>query len=562
MDIPILKDIAVIFGLAVALLWICHRLHLPSIIAFILAGVASGPHGLGLVKGIDSVETLSHIGIMLLLFTIGLEFSLKRLLQMKKYVFLGGSIQVALTTLIGFAVAQLLNRPVGESVFLGFLLAMSSTAIVSKALEVKDEVDSPQGDIDMGILIFQDLVAVPLIVIIPVLGNSNENIHFSFILRLLGGVAIIFAVAVAAVNLVPPLLDRIAKARNRELFLLSVLAICFAVAWLAGSMGLSLAIGAFLAGLIISDTEYNHEVIGNILPLQDIFASFFFVSIGMLLDLQFVLAQPFLILFIALAVVAMKIFVMLITTYILKQPLRIMILTSLALCQIGEFSFVLIRTGMNHELGTEYLSQLFLAVAILTMAITPTLIEYSHEITNFILGFVPEKWKSSLGHKEHKIQHSNHIVIIGFGVAGRNVARAAKENAVPYAILELNSETVKSEKSKGEPIFYGDASHHSVLHHVRIEHAKIIAVMINDPKAAKRIVSIIHHMNPNAYLIVRTRYLEDGPSMYKLGAHDVVPDEICSSVEVFIRVLKQCHVPQEQINLSVNKLLSENYSFN
>lgn len=560
MEIPLLKDIVIIFGLAVVVLWICNRLYLPTIVGLLLTGIASGPHGLGLINRITDVETLSEIGIMLLLFTIGLEFSLKRLMQIKRYVFVGGMIQVFLTVFIGFCIAKFMQRPMGEALFLGFLLAMSSTAIVSKALETRDEADSPQGSVDMGILIFQDLIAVPMIVMIPMLGNTHEEFHISFILRILAGFAIIFAVSAAAIKIVPPLLYQIARVRSRELFLLSVLTICFAVAWLASSMGLSLAIGAFLAGLIISDTEYNHEVISNVLPLQDIFASLFFVSIGMLLDLHFVFEEPLLILLITIGVMLMKAAVVLVTASVLKLPFRIGILSALALCQIGEFSFVLAKTGMDHGLGSEHHNQLFLAVAILTMAITPSLIQFSHQIADFILRLpLPERWKTGLNKSAVKVKHNNHIVIVGFGVAGRNLARASKDANLDYAIIELNPVTVKNEKRKGEPIHYGDASHTTVLHHVNIEQAKSVAVMINDAQAAKRIVALIHKMNPKAYLIVRTRYAQEMSFLYKLGAHEVIPDEIGTSIEMFVHVLQRYQIPSEQIDRMISNLRTEGY---
>lgn len=560
MELSLVKDIVILFTLAIVVLLICYRLHLPSIVGFLFTGIASGPHGLGLIHGMVEVETLAEMGIMLLLFTIGLEFSLKRLLQIKRYVFVGGFVQLVLTTFIGFCVAQILNRPLGESLFVGFLLTMSSTAIVSKALEASDEADSPQGCVDMGILIFQDLIAVPLILIVPLLGSSQSDFEWAFLGRLFGGFAIILAVSAAAIKVIPFLLYRIAQKRSRELFLLSVLTICFSVAWLASSLGLSLAIGAFLAGLIISDTEYNHEVISNILPLQDIFSSLFFVSIGMLLDLQFFLQQPFFILLTAAGVMFMKACVVLATTYILKLPLRIMILSSLALCQVGEFAFVLAKTGMDVGIGTEYLNQLFLAVAIITMAVTPTLIQFSHEITHLCLRLpIPEKWKLGLRKAEEKVKHSDHIVIIGFGVAGRNMARASKDANVPYTIIEFNPITVRTEKAKGEPIHFGDASHMAVLHHVHIESAKAVAIMINDGKAAKRIVSLIHQINPKAYLIVRTRYSLEVPLMYALGAHEVISDEAGTSIEMFVRVLQKYEVPQERIDGLVNNLRAERF---
>lgn len=562
MEIPFLQDIVIIFGLAVAVLLICYRLRIPTIAGFLLTGIICGPHGLGMVEGVAEVETLAKVGIMLLLFTIGLEFSLKRLLEIKRYFLIGGSLQVGLTVLAGFIIAKLLHRPFGEAIFLGFLLSMSSTAIVLKGLEKQDSTDSPQGRLSLGVLIFQDIIAVPMILLIPMLSESHDAFDIAYITRLIIGVVTIVIVFVGAIKIVPRLLYYIAKVRSRELFSLTVLTICFAVAWLASSAGLSLAIGAFLAGLIISESEYRHEAVGNILPLQDLFSSLFFVSTGMILDLSFVLHQPITILLITVAVMLMKGGIVAFTTFALGLPLRAMILSGIALSQIGEFSFVLAKSGIDLGLGNEYYYQLFLAVALLTMAITPSMIDESHRILKFLLRFpLPSSWKSGLSatDPENHEKLKDHIVIIGFGIAGRHLALAAKQTGIPYIITEMNPETVRKEQLKGEPIHFGDATHPVVLSLLNIEEAKAIAVMINDSHAARQIVGLIHHLNPKAYLIVRSRYIQDMKTFYQLGASDVIPDEFGTSIEMFTRVLEQYEISEDKLEGLVNSLRTDEF---
>lgn len=563
MEFPVLKNIVVVFGMALVMLMVCNRLKLPTIVGLLLTGIISGPHGFGLITETEEIDMLSTIGIMLLLFTIGLEFSLKRLLQLKKFFFIGGMLQVGITTLFGFIVADLLGRPFGESMFLGFLLSMSSTAIVLKALEAQNTTDSPQGRLSLGILIFQDVIAIPMIVLTPLLGNDNQSFDATFVLWLLFGVGVVCAVFLVAMKVVPPVLYYIARMRSRELFLLSVLTICFSVAWLASSLGLSLAIGAFLAGLIIAESEYRHEVVGNIIPLQDIFSSLFFVSIGMLLDMEFVLEQPLTIFLIAFVVIVMKSIIIAFTTFVLGMPLRIMILSGIALSQVGEFSFVLANLGLDHGLGDEYHYELFLAVALLTMGVTPTLISISGRVADLMMLLpLPAKWKSGLkevvsNESKHEVQ--DHIVIIGFGVAGRNLARASKEAGLQYAVIEMNADTVQAERLRGEPIFFGDASHEAVLEHVNISAAKAIAIMINDPNAANRVVAMTRKLNPTAYLIVRTRYMHEASLMYQLGATEVISDEIGTSVEMFTRVLNHYDIEQHHIDDLASKLRFEGY---
>ncbi|MBA3956782.1 MAG: cation:proton antiporter [Parachlamydiaceae bacterium] len=565
MEIPLLKDVAVIFGLAVIVLWICNRLRIPAIVGFLFTGVLSGPHGLQLVQAVSDVDMLAEIGIMLLLFTIGLEFSISQLMSVKRYFLIGGILQVGLTTLCGLGIGQIVGRPFGECIFLGFLLAMSSTAIVLKSLDARDETDSPHGRLILGILIFQDIAAVPMMLLTPVLGTAEGSPVFDFtlVLHLLMGIVVISVVFVAATKIVPALLYQLAKARSRELFSLSVLTICFAVAWLASSIGLSIAIGAFLAGLIISESDYRHEAIGNILPLQDIFSSLFFVSIGMLLDVRFVLAQPFLILGITIGVILLKAAIVGFTSLTLGLSLRVTILAAIGLAQIGEFSFVLASAGIHFGLGNEYLYQLFLAVALFTMALTPSLIGFSHGVVNWIMRLpIPEHWKSGLqaapSHHAHALK--DHIVIVGFGIAGRSLANAARATNVPYVILEMNPDTVRTEKAKGEPIHFGDATHESVQRHLHLQDARAIAVMINDQNAARRAIMLARRVNPNAYIIVRSRYVKDVQALRHLGANDVIPDEFGTSLEMLTRVLQRYDVPSEQVASVIDGLRSQGHS--
>lgn len=557
MEIPLLKDVAVIFGLAVFVLWLCNFLRIPVIVGFLFTGILSGPHGFKLVKAVSDVETLSEVGIMLLLFTIGLEFSLTRLLSIKRYFFIGGIIQTGLTVVGGIAVGYVVGRPFGESIFLGFLLAMSSTAIALKCLASRDETDSPHGKLSIGILIFQDLIAVPMMLLTPVLANANNRFDTSLLLHLLLGLVLISFVFIAATKIVPTILYHIARVRSRELFSLSVLTICFSVAWLASSLGLSLAIGAFLAGLIISESDYRHEAVGNVIPLQDVFSCLFFVSIGMLLDLEFVIEQPLLIISITAGVLLLKASVVAITASFLGLPLRVMILSAIALCQIGEFSFVLAKAGIQYQLANAYLYQLFLSVALLSMALAPWLISQGPQILGLVAKLpFPKRWKRGmcLSDQKNRQYYEQHIIIIGFGIAGRSLAHAAKQANLPFVVLEINPDTVKQEKAKGIPIHFGDATHEAVLHHLHVSSAKAIAIMINDPQAARRAVVLARKLNPNAYVIVRARYLQEVPVLKQLGADDVIPDEFGTSIEMFTRVLHRYDVSKDSIEKLIHEL--------
>ena len=562
MEIQLLKDIIIIFGLSIVVIFICHRIRVPAIVGFLLTGILAGPHGLGVVKAIQEVEFLAEVGVVLLLFTIGIEFSLRNLLKIKKSVLMGGSLQVLLTLLATFVIARQIGQPFGESIFIGFLISLSSTAIVLKLIQERAEIDSPHGRTALAILIFQDVIIVPMILVTPLLAGAAGNLGESFLILVAKGIGIILLVIVSAKWIVPQALYQIARTRSRELFLLSVVVICLAVAWLTSSVGLSLALGAFLAGLIISESEYSHQALGNILPFRDVFTSFFFVSIGMLLDVGFLLEQPGLIALIALGVLVLKSIIAGSVTVLFGFPLRTTILVGLALSQVGEFSFILSKTGVEHGLLAGSIYQLFLAVSVLTMAATPFIIALAPRLADFVLRLpLPRRLKSGLypvpGTKA--AGKKKHLIIIGFGVNGKNVARAAKVAGLPYVIIEMNPETVREECAKGEPIYYGDATQEAVLQHADIKDAMIVVVAIADPTATRRITEVVRRLNPKTHVIVRTRFLQEMKPLYELGANEVIPEEFETSVEIFTRVLSKYLIPRDEIEKLVAEVRSDGY---
>lgn len=563
MDIPLLSELVIIFSLSIAVILACHPFKIPPIVGFLLTGVLVGPHGLQFISAVDDVDMLATIGIVLLLFTVGMEFSLTKIFEYKRFFFIGGVIQVGLTVALGFLSSWAFGSSIYTSIFFGFLLSLSSTAIVLRVLEEKSESGTPHGRFATGVMIFQDVIAIPMMLLLPLLGGGSESLDSTFLYSAAKGFTILVTSLVAAHYLIPHLLYFIAKTRNRELFLLSVFTICFAVAWMTSSVGLSLSLGAFLAGLIISESEFRHEAIGDILPFQDLFTSFFFISVGMLLDLSFFLSYPLVIIAIAIGVILLKTGTAALAALAVGLPLRTALLSGIALNQIGEFSFVLAKSGSQYGLSTEYHYQLFLAVAILTMGLTPTFIAWSHQLVELIFKLpLPDHWKSGAkdaGSSGHESPYKDHIIIIGFGINGRNLAYAAKEALIPYVVLEINAETVRAEKGKGEPIYFGDATHPSVLHHVNLSAARAVAIVINDFTAIRQIITQVRRMNPDIYIIVRTRYLQQTALMYELGASEVIPDEFGSSIEVFTRVMTLFEVPSAQIEKVVDEVRSSFY---
>lgn len=566
MELSLLKDLLLVFALAIAVLLICHQLRVAATVGFLLTGVLVGPQALGLIGSGKEVELLTEIGVVLLLFTIGLEFSLGNLLRIKRYVFLGGALQVSLTIVTSFLILKHFSLAANQAVFVGFLVSLSSTAIVLRVLQERAEVDSPHGQISLAILIFQDIIVVPMMIVTPYLAGVGAEAQGSVVGLILRAVGLILFAFVAAKWLVPGVLYQIARTRSRELFSLTVLVICFAVAFLTHSLGLSLALGAFLAGLIISETEFTWETLGNIIPFKHVFTSLFFVSIGMLLDVKFLIERPAMIVLVAFSVMVLKLILISVTVGLLGLPLRTSILCGLSLCQVGEFSFVLFLTGADMGLLGKNLYQLFLDVSVLTMAATPFAIALAPKAADWTGKLpLPSKLKRgftkpvSTGKRGRHRALSDHLVIVGFGFNGRNVVRAAKVAGIPYAVIEMNPQTVRQESSRGEPIYYGDASQEAVLEEVGVQKARVVVVVISDPMATRKIAAAVKRENPKAFLIVRTRFVAEMESLYAIGADQVIPEEFETSIEIFSRVLARYLIPRNEIDRLVAEARSGGY---
>ncbi|MBI5206922.1 MAG: cation:proton antiporter [Candidatus Firestonebacteria bacterium] len=562
MGIPLLNDIVIIFGLSIAVIYICHKLNIPAIVGFLLTGTLAGPHGFGFISRINDVEILAEVGVVLLLFTIGIEFSLKSLMKIKKSVFLGGTLQVIFTILVTSFIAWEIGKTIEESIFIGFLISLSSTAIVLKVFQQRAEVDTLHGQTSLAILIFQDIAIVPMILFTPLLAGTAGNIGETLLTLLIKVIAVIMFVFVSARWIVPYLLYQITQTKNREMFLLSLVVICFTIAWLTSTAGLSLALGAFLAGLIISESDYSHAALGNILPFRDVFTSFFFISIGMLLNVNLLFKNIFAVLIITVSVLILKTIISGLVSTILGFSFRTGAQVGFALSQVGEFSFVLAETGVKNGLINENLYQIFLSVFVLTMAATPFIIAFSPRISELLL-YLPLPDKIILGiHPEDKKKHAelkNHLIIIGFGLNGKNLAQAAKLAGIQYVIIEMNSDLVKKEKEKGEKIFYGDSSHEAVLECAGIKNAKIIVIAISDPAATRRVTELARRLNPKIDIIARTRYIKEMKPLTELGADEVIPEEYETSIEIFTRVLSIYLIPRDKIENFVHEVRKDGY---
>lgn len=570
MDLSVLAHVDIILGFAILILTIFSKFEVPPVLGFLVTGMLIGPHGLGIMDGGQNMELNAELGVIFLLFTIGVDLSLKELWNMKKAVLAGGTLQILFTTTFALVGCTRLGFSHATSAFIGLLISLSSTAIVLKVLQDRNEVYTPHGKTSLAILIFQDLAIVPLILITPVLAGGSISFEGALPDIFFKGSLIILAFILSAKFLVPWILFHVGKTGSKQLFFVSVVFICLTAAVFTYSIGLSLALGAFLAGIIISGSQYSHQAIGNIMPLKDMFMSFFFVSVGMLLDLSYLFDHLPLIILVTITLIIVKLIAAVFVTLLLGCPLRTTMLTGLALSQVGEFSFVLSRLGLEYSLLTQQTYQAFLAVSILTMGVTPFLINASYKPADFIVKKASETafgmklingiYSEPLYNEEiAEPQMTDHLIIAGFGFSGKTISKAAKAAGIPYLVVEMNPETVQQEKAKGEKIQYGDATFGAVLEHAGIKNARVLVIGISDSAATRRIVEKAKELNPNVCTIVKVRDLQEMKRLNALGADEIIPEEYETSVEIFVRLLEKYLVPKENIEKMVNDLRANGY---
>ncbi|HKM94927.1 MAG TPA: monovalent cation:proton antiporter family protein [Prolixibacteraceae bacterium] len=561
MELAILQDIVLIFALSTLVNFVFTKIKVPTVVGYLLTGIIAGPHLLALVQHEHDIELMAEIGVVLLLFTIGMEFSLKHLMRIRRVVFFGGFLQVSLTAAVFYLVSRFYQLNWEAAIFIGFLAALSSTALVLKILQERSELTSNYGRTVVGILIFQDIMVVPLLLFTNVLGSENVNLTNELLILAIKAVFIIGLVYVGNKWLVPKLLHIIAMTKNQELFLMSIFLICLAVALLTSRLGMSLAFGAFLAGLMISESEYSHNAFGDLIPFKDTFTSFFFVSIGMLLDLTFIIDNYQLVILSVLLLLVIKTLIASGTGFILGHTFKGTILVGLALSQVGEFSFILAKIGFGYHVISSFYYQLFLAVAITTMSLTPFLIKLSLPIANQLLKLpLPNLIKNGLFPlKEVEIPTiKNHLVIIGKNSSALKLSKMAKCNNIPYVEIIFDP-TIAHEKIKnGELVVYGDATNEPILRKAHVESADVVVISVGDLVPSMAIIDKIRRLNHSVYIIARVKHIDNVENLYKVGADQVLPENLEIAIDLFNRVLIKRLYPQKEINRIMARIRSMN----
>ncbi|MCE5313264.1 MAG: cation:proton antiporter [Nitrospiraceae bacterium] len=558
-----LESLVVLLAASAFVVFLLGRFRIPSIVGFLIAGIIVGPYGLRLISDIQNVELLAEIGVVLLMFTIGLEFSIKKLLSLKKAVFRGGSVQIILTTfVVAFFSKTFMSYNMNQAIFNGFLVSLSSTAIIMKMLMDRAEINAPHGRISVGILLFQDLCVVPFVLLVPILADHGGSAQ-EIVLTMAKALAVLGAVFIASMWAVPHMLHSVVSSRSRELFVITIILLCIGTAFLTSKLGLSLALGAFLAGVIISESEYSLQAISDILPFKESFTGIFFVSIGMLMDLGFFAENLLMILLVVVLIMFVKTLTVFAASLAAGRPPRVSVMSGLYLNQIGEFSFVLALAGKSAGLMSEPVYQVFISASVLTMLLTPFIVKAAPAFSGWMISRPLlkrlESIKTSTLNVEFPPSKSDHVIIVGFGINGSNLAKVLKNSDISYVILEMNPTTVRKFREKGEPIYYGDGTSVEILHKMGIHSAKVLVIAISDAAATRRTLQIAKHENPNLYAVVRTKYMAEVEDLLSLGADEVIPEEFETSIEIFSIVLNRYHVPVNLISKHAANIRMNSY---
>jgi len=563
-ELTFLRDLVILFGVSIVVVYGFNKLRVPAVVGFLVVGALLGPHGLDFVDDVARVEVFAEVGVVLLLFTIGVEFSFAHITSLRVIVG-GGCIQIlsaiALSTLTGLVV----GIPLNQGLFWGFLIAMSSTAVVLKMVTERGETNSPHGRLTIGLLIIQDLAMVPMMVLTPVLGSQGDGEITTVLWSLAKAALLVTLILVSARFLVPRLLIEVVRSRSRELFVMTIMLVCLGIAWLSSLAGLSLALGAFIAGLIISESEYSHQAMAEILPFRDSFSSLFFMAIGMLLDLRVLVTHPLLVAGLVVVIVAGKFITTALATVAVGYAWRPAMLTGAALAQVGEFSFILSKVGKDVGLLTDDSFQIFLTVSVLTLILTPFLIQASPilarraEAIQRLRHWLPEQPAES-STIPPPLHLQDHTIIAGYGVNGRNLAQVLRETEIAFVVVEMNGETVRHEQQTGMAIYFGDITHPQVLRRLGVHQARTLVLAISDPIATRRAVTVARQLNPTLHIIARTRYLRDIDDLHQAGADLVVPEEFETSIEIFSRVLQYYRMPSPVIAEKAERIRQEGYA--
>ncbi len=571
-ELPILKNVLIILAIIIPITFFANRLRFPTIIGFLVTGVIIGPYALGWVEDQYAIQSIAELGVVLLLFSVGLEFSLEKLLKLKRILLIAGGGQIFLTVGLVWAFGQLFGLSHVKGFIFGSIIALSSTAIILKILGDKRELDSPVGRFSLVISLFQDMFIVPLMLIMPYLNRPDEFSWITFSSTIALSVTGIVFIIVLARLIIPNLIQHIIKQKNRELFFITIIFVTIGTAWLSTYLGLSLAIGAFFAGLVISESEYSHQITSDILPVKDILMALFFISVGMMLDLGFFRNYYIVLIGMLIAIVIFKTVIVFGLIYLLKYPARFGISTGLTLVPISEFSFVIAMESMRYSILSEEMYQLFLGASILTMMVSPFLISKADTIGAYLqqllklpefMPFTATRLSQLLSQEQQaeqpKKKWDGHAIIIGFGTTGEYLSNVLSETGIRFIICELIYDRYRKAKTRFPQTVFGDASSPVIAEKIQVEKAKLMIISSSNKDVAIRVIKATRAVNPKINIIARTRRMEDIDMLHQIGADYIIPEELETTIEILALALRQYRIPRNVIASQLAVIRHDHY---
>jgi CPA2 family monovalent cation:H+ antiporter-2 len=562
MNFNVLEIILSVFFITLIVTFIFRRLRLSVILGYLLVGAMMGPHALGLVPDSENIKSLAEFGIVFLMFTVGLEFSLPKLFSLRFPVFVIGGIQVLLTVLITYFCGILLGMTHLSALVTGSIVAMSSTAIVVKQLNDQLELHTPYGLNAVGILLFQDLAVIPLFILIASSANPNaSSLSYVLLWALIKGVIAILLIFFLGRTLLKPLFRMISQTRAIELFTLAVLLVTLTAAWLTHLLGLSFALGAFLAGMMLAETEFRHQIEIEIRPFRDILLGLFFVTIGMLVDVSTWHQTWIWILLLLTALVIGKILLITIISYFSKNNISVSLRTGLVLAQGGEFGFAFLTLALNHEIIPQEYAQVILAALLISIVLSPLFIRFNKKIAEFLL---PTSTKAAERLTQQTIENASqnltkHIVICGFGRVGQHIARLLDKVGIPYIGLEYDAELVKNASLAGDNVIYGDASHPDILRAANIKQADALVICVSDHNAASRILAMARQKYPRLPILARCRDEFELKELKELGATEIIAELFETSLTMSHHILQLISIPRDKIANIIQEIRNTDY---
>lgn len=563
MNSIIFEEIVILLTLAVLAIAALKRFNIAPILAYLIVGIIVSPHALGLIQDTKDVRFIAEFGVVFLMFTVGLEFSLAKFIALRKEVLGLGGTQMLLTSLIAGAIDWYFSQNMKEAIIVGGIIALSSTAIVTKQLSEQLELNSRHGHLAISILIFQDLAVIPLLVLIPTLSSDQpllQSLEINTFIK--SGIIILLMLAIGH-WILRPLFRIIANIRSAELFTLSVLLIALSAAWATHAAGLSLALGSFIAGMMLSETEYRHQIEIDIRPFQNILLGLFFITVGMLLDLDVLLTQLHWVILVALLLIIIKTFIVTMLCYLFGATPGVSLRTGLVLNQGGEFGFALLTLALTYNVIEQGTIQIVLSAIILSMMITPWIIVNNGRWANIIF---KKSYRSNQQEIVRKVEMNsialnNHVIICGYGQIGQNISRFIEEKNQHYIALDLDPIRVQEAQDAGETVVYGDPARTEILQAAGIDKARVVLITIKNSAAAKKIIKKVRSLRNDIPILVRSVDESRLDELYAEGATDVIPETLESSIIMASHLLIHLDVPLNEITKDIARARKDRYQF-